>query len=431
MNLLFIFTDQQNRYALGCMNNPNIHTPNLDALAHKGTLFRRCYSNDPLCGPFRGTLLTGQYSSRCGVIANSSSLPSGVTTFAEAFNKAGYETSWVGKWHLGDTGNKPIPAELRGGFKHFIGYQCYNGFNDNVCFYDENNIEHRFDKHRTEVTTDLAVERLKKLASSNKSFMMMMSYQAPHYPEQPLPEYAELYKGKEIIRRPNCQDIDPYTPTNSPPSPAPFEQDPDYQKYGNNLDEYIRQYNAMCSQIDVNIGRLMACLEESGVADSTMIVFTSDHGDMQGSHGLKNKCLPHEESSGVPLITYVPGLTGKGVSDALVSGIDMMPTCLDLAGLQPVSSVDGHSFAPVLRGEQEHSENPVFSERKSWCMIVKGPWKLAADRNPDGLTPIFMTHLDDDPYEMANLVNAESAAPIREQLLMELICWDRDVRCLQ
>ena len=251
----------------------------------------------------------------------------------------------------------------RGGFKHFIGYQCYNGFNDNVCFYDENNIEHRFDQHRTEVTTDLAIERLKKLTDSNKPFMMMMSYQAPHYPEQPLPEYAELYKNKDIIRRPNCQDIDPYTPTYSPPSPFPYDQDPDYQKYGNNLDEYIRQYNAMCSQIDANIGRLIACLEESGVADNTMIVFTSDHGDMQGSHGLKNKCLPHEESSGIPLITYVPDLPGRGTSDALVSGIDMMPTCLDLAGLSPVTSVDGHSFAPILRGEQELSDNPVFSER--------------------------------------------------------------------
>jgi arylsulfatase A-like enzyme len=165
MNLLFIFTDQQNRYALSCMGNPNVETPNLDRLAARGVLFRRAYSNDPVCGPFRGSLLTGQYTSRCGVVNNGDRLPSDVTTFADAFNAGGYATSWVGKWHLGGEGNRPIPEELRGGFRDFIGYQCYNGFYDNVCFYDEGNREHRFSGHRTDVTTDLALERLDTLAA--------------------------------------------------------------------------------------------------------------------------------------------------------------------------------------------------------------------------------------------------------------------------
>ena len=164
MNLLFIFTDQQNRYALGCMDNPNVDTPHLDQLSERGVLFRRCYSNDPVCGPFRGSLLTGQYTSRCGVTDNGVPLPTGVPTFADAFNEAGYSTSWVGKWHLGGKGNEPITEEKRGGFKNFIGYQCYNGFNDQVCFYDEEDQEHLFHQHRTEVTTNLAIDRLEGLA---------------------------------------------------------------------------------------------------------------------------------------------------------------------------------------------------------------------------------------------------------------------------
>jgi arylsulfatase A-like enzyme len=430
MNVLFIFTDQQNRYALSCMGNPNVETPNLDRLAERGMLFRRCYSNDPICGPFRGSLLTGQYTSRCRVVNNGSPLPEGTMTFADAFNQAGYNTSWVGKWHLGGNGSGPIAKELRGGFQKFIGYQCYNGFIKDVVFHDEEDREHRFDgQHRTDVTTDLAIERLVSLARCDRPFMLMMSYQAPHYPEQPSPEYAELYKGRQIVHRPNCQEIDPFTPTFSPRSPRPFEGDPDYQRYGNDLDEYIRLYNAMCTQIDANVGRLIDALERLGVAEDTMIMFTSDHGDMQGSHGLKNKCLPHEESAGIPFIAYVPGLPGGRVSDALVSNIDMMPTCLELAGLPPVASVDGKSFAPLLWGETECAGgDAVFAERAKWCMIVKDGWKLAAERQDDGLAPTLMTHLDEDPYEFKNLATAPGVAGLRQELLAQLTAWDQDVR---
>ncbi len=408
------------------MGNPNVDTPHLDRLASRGTLFRRCYSNDPICGPFRGSLLTGQYTRHCGVIHNGSPLPTGVTTFAEAFGNAGYSTSWVGKWHLGGNGNGPIARELQGGFQRFMGYQCYNGFYQDVCFYDRDGHEHRFEKHRTDATTDLAIAELRDITKETRPFMLMMSYQAPHYPEQPAPEYAEYYKNRKIVRRANIQEIDPFTPTYSPPSPKPFDSDPDYQRYGNNLDEYIRLYNAMCSQIDANIGRLMTTLEELEVADDTMIVFTSDHGDMQGSHGLKNKCLPHEESAGIPLITYVPGLQGGRLTDALVSGIDMMPTCLDLAGLPAVAGVDGQSFATLLRGETEQACDAVFSERGNWCMIVRNGWKLAAEKHEKGLIPSFMTHLDEDPYELRNRFEDPTVAELREDLLIRLTAWDQN-----
>ncbi len=429
MNLLFIFTDQQHRYALGCMDNPNIETPNLDRLAKQGVLFRRCYSNNPICGPFRGSLLTGQYTSRCGVIRNGDPLPQGTTTFAEAFGSAGYTTSWVGKWHLGGNGNGPIARELQGGFDRFTGYQCYNGFYRDVCFYDREGCEHRFEKHRTDVTTDLAIRELDDLAEGDQPFMLMMSYQAPHYPEQPAPEYAELYKGRKIVHRPNVQEIDPFTPTFSPRSPRPVDGDLDYQRYGRNLDEYIRLYNAMCTQIDANIGRLLTRLEELDIEEKTMIVFTSDHGDMQGAHGLKNKCLPHEESAGIPLIMYVPGLPGGRVTDELVSGIDLMPTCLDLAGITPVDSADGTSIGPFLDRQTESACEAVFSEFNDWCMIVRSGWKLAAHRKEEGgLDPTLMTNLDQDPYELNNRVNDPEVADLRAQLLSELTAWDQNVR---
>jgi arylsulfatase A-like enzyme len=428
MNVLFIFTDQQQRYALGCMGNPNVDTPHLDRLADRGVLFSRCYANDPVCSPFRGSLLTAQYTSRCGVTENCRPLPDGTTTFAEAFGEAGYATSWVGKWHLGASGNGPIPRKLQGGFQRFTGYQCYNGFYRDVCFWDRDGRERRFDRHRTDVTTDLAIEELRHLAAGDRPFMLMLAYQAPHYPEQPAPEYAEPYKHRPIARRPNARDVDPFTPTFSPRSPRPFDADPDFQRYGGDLDEYIRLYNAMCTQIDANVGRLLQTLDELDLTGNTMVVFTSDHGDMQGSHGLKNKCLPHEESAGVPLIVAGPGIPPGRVTDALASGIDLMPTCLDLAGLPPVPSVDGQSIAPFLRGETGRTRDAVFAERPQWCMIVTGGWKLAAGRTDHGLVPTLMTHLDEDPYELQNRVEDDDFAELRAELLGRLTAWDRSLR---
>ncbi len=410
------------------MDNPNVLTPNLDRLAQRGVLFRRCYSNDPVCGPFRGTLMTGQYSSRCGVYHNGYPLPDGTTTFADAFQTAGYQTSWVGKWHLGGNGNGPITENLRGGFQRFKGYQCYNGFYKDVCFYDEQNQEHRYEAHRTDVTTDIAIAELEYLTAQDKPFLLMMSYQAPHYPEQPSPAYEAMYAGKKLERRPNCQEIDPFTPTQSPRSPRPVEHDPDFQRYGSSLDTYIRLYNAMCTQIDANVGRMLEKLEQLGVADNTIVVFTSDHGDMQGSHGLKNKCLPHEESAGIPLIIYAPRLPGGRVTDALVSGIDLMPTCLSLAGIAHVDGVDGVSIADFLRGEHDTTQDAIFSERGDWCMIVRDGWKLAAERQDDGLAPMLMTNLDEDPYELHNRVEDAKVRDLRQVLLALLSEWDQDVR---
>jgi arylsulfatase A-like enzyme len=419
LNILFIFADQMHRYALGCMGTPDIRTPYLDRLAAEGMLFRNAYSNCPICTPFRINLLSGLYTSQTGTFGNCARLPEGRPTLADDLNAGGYRTSYVGKWHIGDKGNGPIPAELRGGFTDFIGYQCYNGFDKDVNFYDEEGREHHFDRHRTDVTTDLALERLERIADN--PFALFVSYQAPHYPVQPSPEYEALYRGVTIRRRPNCRDIDPYTATQSPPSPRPVELCPDFQRYGNNLDEYLRLYYALVTQIDANVGRLLAALERLGRAGDTAVVFTADHGDMQGSHGLKNKCLPHEESSGIPLIARVPGGARNTVADALVSGIDFYPTCLDYAGLPARSDLPGQNFAPLTRGEPQTLDGPVFSEMPKWKMVREGNLKLVVEGEEPQPTQLY--DLAADPYELHNLVDDPARAADRERLLERVIAF--------
>lgn len=417
MNVLLIFADQMHKYALGKVSD-FVYTPNLDKLCDEGVLFNNAYSNNPVCGPFRGNLFTGMYSSHSGVINNEDPLPSTITTMAEAFNKGGFNTSFVGKWHLGATGNKPIPVEFRGGFEKFIGYQCYNGFTENVSFYDEENVEHKFNEHRTKVETDLAIDRLKELHAEGKPFLSVVAYQAPHYPVQPSYEFEKLYEEKTFSYTEDYLEIDPFTETYSPKSPMPFDLDPDYKRYGNNMQEYLRLYYAMVSEVDAGIGRILNTLEELGIRDETAIIFTADHGDMQGSHGYKNKCLPYEKSCGIPMIISVPNGRKNTVSSTLISGIDLYPTMLSLAKLPSQGHLEGRSLADYLIDGSEPKEQKIFAESLSgkhlWKMVREGDFKLTVDWNTKEPTLLF--NLQEDPYEMNNLVADKKYKALVERL---------------
>lgn len=426
MNIVLIFADQMHKYALG-RESGFVRTPNLDRLGMEGVTFRNCYSNNPVCTPYRGVLFTGLYSSRCHVTENVHGLPPDVCTMADAFNAAGYETSFVGKWHLGGEGNRIIPEDLRGGFRHFIGYQCYNGFYKDVHFYNEQNEERVFDEHRTDVTTRYAVERLKMLHQAGKPFLQVVGYQAPHYPEQPAPEFERLYQGMEIPVTPDFQDVEPYTPTFSPRSPRPFEDCPDYRRYGGNMQEYLRLYYGMVSQVDAGVGKILDCLDELGVREDTVVLFTSDHGDMQGSHGMVNKCTPYEKSCGTPLILSVPGGKTDRVCDTPVSGIDLYPTLLECAGLPMRSHLQGSSLAPVTFGGDLGGHPPVIAENYNHYLKLDGSgeginWKMIRDErykltiNADTGEPVLLFDMSDDPYELNNLVDEKTCSGLVNDL---------------
>jgi len=420
LNILFVFADQMHGFAMGCMGNPEIRTPNLDQLAKEGTLFRNTYSCAPVCTPFRATLFTGRYGSQTGILSNGLPLPKGEPTLADRLNGGGYRTSYVGKWHFGGTGNKWVPPELRGGFTDFIGYQCYNDYVTDVRFFDEEGKETRCSKHRTDATTDIAIQRLEHIAKGR--FALFVSYQNPHYPVQPSPEYEAMYEGVKITRRPNCQEIDPYIATASPPAPKPKETDPVYKKYGGNLDKYLQLYYAMVTQLDANIGRLLQAVDRLGLRDNTVVIFTSDHGDMQGSHGLKNKSVFWEESSRIPLIVRVAGGVRGLQSDALISSVDFFPACVGYANLPPEPKVEGVNFAPLTRGEpQDLSNRPIFSESGGWAMARRDAFKLAVEKNT--MKPTHLFDLKADPYEMKNLVEGPAHAETRAKLLATVTDW--------
>jgi arylsulfatase A-like enzyme len=433
-NILFVFADQMHGFAMGCMGNPDVKTPNLDRLAAEGTLFRNTYSCYPVCTPYRGILMTGRYAHQTGIIENEMAIPTNERTLAAALNDGGCRTSYIGKWHLGGKDNIGVPPELRAGFTDFIGYQCYNDFLDQVWFFDEKGNKIEYKKHRTDATTDVAIERLEKI--KDRKFAMFVSYQNPHYPEQPSKEFEDMYADIKITRRPNCQDIDPYTRTFSPPRTT--ENDPMYKKYNKSLDTYLKLYYAMITQLDCNICRLFNKLRELGIAEKTVFIFTSDHGDMQGSHGLKNKNIFYEESVRVPLIVKVPGGPKGIVSDELVSSVDLFPSILNYAGLPKEKTVEGLSFTPITAGKKRKLADAVFSEggdvpkseggstKKKWFMIRDGKYKLAVKQ--DDFQPTHLFDLEKDPYEMKNLLEEKDKySKIAENLQNKIKYWHKDI----
>ena len=271
------------------------------------------------------------------------------------------------------------------------------------------------------------------LHETGKPFLHVVSYQAPHYPVQPSPKFEDLYRNKTIPYDPDYIEVDPYNPTFSPYSPRTFENCPDYQRYGGNMQEYMRLYYGMVSQIDDGVGRIMKCIEELGIKDETLLIFTSDHGDMQGSHGFKNKDLPYEKSCGIPLIISAPVGLKNHVSDILVSCIDLFPTCLDFAGLPIYNHFQGVSILPLITGDTDsYTHPPVIAESFnhnfrltendkgcSWKMIRDGKYKLTV--NWDAKEPCLLYDMDLDPYEMNNLIYSEEHKHIIDELLGKLI----------
>ncbi len=288
-----------------------------------------------------------------------------------------------------------------------------------MLFYDENNQPHEYKKHRTDVTTDLAVERLDEAAAMDKPFLMMVSYQAPHYPEQPSDEYARLYDGKVFTKTPDYSYVDPYTPTFSPYSPRPFDGCPDFQRYGGNMDEYQRLYAGLVSQVDAGVGRIISELKRLGKYDDTLIIYTSDHGDMQGSHGLKNKCYPHEKSAGVPFIVRLPGGRCGERSACLVNGVDIMATALELAGLKPDPDIDGTSLLSYLKGTSSETSPYIISEyalgKEPWRMIRTPKYKLTVHMH--NYAPLILYDMEADPWEMNDLKDEPALAGVVSSLV--------------
>ncbi len=408
-NVIWIFGDQHRGQALGCAGDPNARTPHLDRLATDGLRFTRAVAGSPLCCPFRGSLLAGRYPHAC-VPGHQYPLPPDMPTIAHAFRDAGYHTAYVGKWHLdgfneytcGRGAMHIVPPERRGGFDHWIGYENNNAQYDCYVHGDEGDdaFHYKLDGYETDCLTDLFIDHLRQ--PTDRPFFAVLSVQPPHIPYVAPDEYMQRYDPAKIALRPNV---------------------PNVERIQREARQDLAGYYAMIENLDHNVGRIRDALEQTGLADSTVVMFFSDHGDMHGSQGLTLKCMPWAESISIPLIIAGPGVE-RGVCDTLVNHVDMAPTTLGLCGIDAPPAMDGidvlHSPAPDSAYLQLVEPGLSTDRERPWRGIITADgWLYAALEGQ----PWLLYNHNEDPYELANLALDGRFRDERRRLQDRLAQW--------
>jgi arylsulfatase A-like enzyme len=334
-NILYVFADQMRASALGCMGDERVHTPHLDRLASQGVLFRNAIANTPVCTPSRASLITGRHAWTCHCIVNDLRLPEDEISIADALQAHGYRTGYVGKWHLDGISRHMFtpPGRRRHGFDdYWAAYNCHHDYFDCKYYLDDSPElirETGADKVRpydADVQTNQAIGFMERF--QNDPWCLFLSWGPPHAPyRQVAQEFLDMYPPEEIELRPNAQGAD--------------RRD-------------IAGYYAHCTAIDRDMGLLMEALDRLGLAENTILVFSSDHGDMLWSQGRVKKQQPWEESIHIPLIVRWPAALPAGaVNDTLISVADYTPTLLGLAGVPVPPSMNGLDLNAMLMTKDE------------------------------------------------------------------------------
>ncbi|MFW6457441.1 MAG: sulfatase-like hydrolase/transferase [Planctomycetota bacterium] len=413
-NIVFIFPDQLSARWLSCYGNSTVESPNLDRMAGQSVRFDRAYTNIPLCTPYRACFLTGKYPSQTGVRENGMRLPGGHMTLPELLNDSGYATYYVGKWHLsGDPQeNRWVPPDQRAGFQNFVGWESHHvDHYDGLIWRDAPDEPIELAGHETDGLTSIAREELADAASSEKPFFMCISYQAPHPPCTPPDTYKDRY-GSGVVGEPPSTDRDSWFKNSG--------WDADY-----GVKEFRQRYFGEISHLDAAIGRVMTSLEELGLSDETVVVFTSDHGEMCGCHGLFGKGVMYDEAIRVPLLVRMPGEGAEHKVDRPVSTVDLFPTILEIAGAEIPEGAEGESCLGIIEGRDLSVEpRDVYIEHKDDC-VVREHLKVTTERDSNQVKQCF--DLEKDPYEEHNLAGTLDSS-IRTDMLRSLNQWRERVR---
>jgi arylsulfatase A-like enzyme len=292
-NVLIIFPDQMRSDVMGCMGNQEIKTPHIDQLAKEGVLLLKTYANNPVCCPARAILLTGTYNHINGMTANDLRLREDHITIAELMQQKGYRTGFIGKWHLDGALREPgfvPPGPRRQGFEYWAAYECHHKHFEPYYFRDTPE-KLVFNEFEPKVSCDFALEFL-NTQPKDKPFFMILQMGPPHDPYGAPKAYMDQYNPEHITPRPNWQ------PRTEPlPKTKPSLQSIVNGNYNppipSGTKNQIAAYYAAVTAIDDQVGRIMAELKRLGLDDNTLILFTSDHGDMLSSHGMHRKRKPH------------------------------------------------------------------------------------------------------------------------------------------
>ena len=428
-------------HVLSQYGHPLAKTPHLDALATSGTVFTNAYCNFPLCAPSRASMLAGRYANALQVWDNATEMSATTPTIAHYLRDRGYHTVLCGKMHF-------IGPDQLHGFDERIVTDIYpsnfawtpdwivgeryrpTGINMRAVV-DSGQCVRSLQIDYDDEVTHAGVQKLYDLARFHQHapFLLWVSFTHPHSPYITTRKYWDLYLPDEV----------------PPPRVPPLELEAMdtmsrwlHYAHGGDLHEVTPQhvqtarhaYLGMCSYIDDQVGRLLTVLDETGLTDNTALIFTSDHGEMLGERGMWFKQSFYEPSAGVPLLIKLPGMDGNRRVDKLVSLVDLLPTCMDIAGggsdWQPqCAPIDGSSLLPLMRSQNSAWENQVIAEYTGEG--VTAPCRMLRRNNFKFIYthghPDLLYDLDMDPLEMNNLIGhakyADLATEMRTAILRD------------
>lgn len=438
-NVLVILTDDMRWDAIGVVQNeqgknalfPWFKTPSLDRLAAEGARFANVFCTTSLCSPSRASILSGRYAHRHKVLNNFTDYPSDLPSYPAGLRVAGYETGYIGKWHMGEDDDRKRP-----GFDFWMSHKGQGNYFDTEFNID--GTRKVVTGYYTTVVTDAAVDWISK--KREKPWLLILGHKAPHGgPIVPEPKYEKAFDDEPVKKPANADahkaaDGKPKWLEESYPTwhglGGPLYGQKEYAKF-------VRAYLGTIASVDDSVGRLYQTLKDSGQLDNTLIVFTTDNGFAIGEHGRVDKRTAYEESLRLPLLVRYPPLAKAGaVVKEMVLSLDLAPTILDICGAKPLPEPDGRSFKPLLEGKAGGSRSAFFyqynyEEQFPYTPNVRAvrtaDWKYIHYPHGDGKPDRHRAELYDlkaDPLETKNLAGDPAHAPrLREmaELLEKLM----------
>ena len=435
-NIVVVLVDDLRWDEIGCAGHPFARTPNIDRIASEGVRFRNAFCTTPLCSPVRACLLTGLHTHHHGILdnINRNEQSHRLKTFPQVLQRNGYNTAYVGKWHMGNDDT------ARPGFDYWVSMKGQGTSFDPLLNVDGE--RKKFSGHTTDVLNEKAVAFIRQ--ERQQPFCLYVAHKALH-PELtqrddgsitdpkaakflPAKRHRELYADAAIPRRLNVTD----SLKDKPALQREIEGLPPLGPATGTSDKTVRDRLRMLAAVDEGVGLLLAELERSGELDNTVFVFTSDHGYWYGEHGLSvERRLAYEEGIRIPLLVRYPRLVKSGgVIDQFALSIDLAPTLLDLAHATATFSMDGRSLVPLLKGEHpadwrtsfliQYNTDTVFPRvhKMGYRAIRTKRWKYIRYNELNGMDELY--DLKNDPYEMENVVNRPDSKMVLNRLSSEI-----------
>lgn len=453
MNVVFILSDDHRFDFMGFMNKVSeLKTPAMDFMAKNGAHLKNAFVTTSLCSPSRASILTGQYAHTHTIVDNNAPMPEGLMFFPQYLQKVGYQTAFMGKWHMGDADDAPEP-----GFNKWISFKGQGVYFNPIFNIDGKEVKQPEGSYTTDLLTDYAIDFIKN-RDQKKPFFIYLSHKGVHAEFQPAKRHEGIYKDMEVVSPPSMyltatDSSKHYGKIQTPEGTVNTNDIPlwvkrqryswhgvDYMYDGKiPFDDFYRRYCETLLSIDESIAKVIAELKKEGLDKNTLVIYMGDNGFQFGEHGLIDKRDMYEASIRVPMLAYAPGLINPGtVIPQMIENIDIAPTILELAGVPKPSQIQGTSFLSLLKNKETKWRDKIYYEYY---------WEWAFPQTPtmfgvrtDRYKYIFnqgvwdaneLYDLEKDPEEMNNLIRDPKYSAIAGELKKSLWDWLEETKGMQ